>query len=152
MYRTEARLKPETPFTSLFPEGSMPVRSIVPIKTDQGTFYIVNAKQLMPEQIQGLGELLLKNGQGVPRIFRGGSFPREHSLSMEEAIAYIHEGLPVRTDWFDGAGTNNSRIFFSMMDSFDDEEDEDKYFWYGADEEDSNAIAQQNLFGGQDEA
>lgn len=124
IYRTEARLKPETPFSDLFPEGSIPVRSILSTTTDQGEFYIVNDKQLIPNQLKGLAQMLLNNGQGVP--------------TLEDAIAYIQgEGLPIRTSCFSGVGTNNPGLFFSLMDGpeeycdcpqpddFDDDDDFD---------------------------
>jgi hypothetical protein len=101
-YRTEASLKEGTPYNLIFPEKSIPVISILPTLIGEQECYIVNSKQLMPEQIQALAKLLLNNGQGVP--------------SIEAAIAYIHEGLPMKIDWFNSVSTNNPGIFFSMMD------------------------------------
>jgi hypothetical protein len=132
-YRTEASLKEGTPYNLIFPEKSIPVISILPTLIGKQECYIVNSKQLMPEQIQALAKLLLNNGQGVP--------------SIEAAIAYIHEGLPIKIDWFNTVSTNDPGIFFSMMDGpeedcqnsqpddYDDDWDDDDDCW-GSNEED----------------
>jgi hypothetical protein len=107
--KTIAYLKEDTPFNELFLDGKVPIISIFPIiPREEGCppCYIVNANELTEQQINGLATKLLEY------------WPTE-CLSLDEAIAYVRKGLPLKTEWFDGCSTSDPGIFFSMMPDFD---------------------------------
>lgn len=122
-FKTWANLKPETPFSQLFPDGRVPIRSILPIiPREEGAprCYLVPGSQLTDEQIRGLAELIWRQWQ-------------PECETLEQAIAYIREdALPLRTDWFVGISSVDQGMMLGLAefgeelaDSDDDWEDWD---------------------------
>jgi hypothetical protein len=90
-------LKEDCPFQSILGNGRVPIRSIVPIvprKRGCPICYIVLGEQLTDEQVHLLAELLYEMWQ-------------PECSSIEEAITYIRQGLPLKTSWFRSVGTDD---------------------------------------------
>lgn len=94
--RTFGVLKPDTPFSAVFPDSLVPLRSIEPfIPRDYNCppCFEVDADKLTDEQIQQLAQKLYEQWQ-------------PECESIEQAIAYIREpGLPLKCEWFFGVTT-----------------------------------------------
>lgn len=89
-------LNADTPFSSIFPDGSVPLKSILPIQPRDETApacYVVDAEELTAGQVEALAAQIFQTWQ-------------PECTSVEQAIAYIHEGLPIRCDWFHGVATD----------------------------------------------
>ena len=137
-FKTWANLKPETPFNHLFPDGRVPIRSILPIiPREEGAprCYLVPGDKLTAEQIMGLAQIIWR--QWHPEC-----------QTLEQAIAYIRDdALPLKTDWFTSIsgidqGTMIALAEFgeelrSLFDEDWDELDDDEF----EDEDDEGAIA-----------
>lgn len=98
-------LKENTPFNEIFPDRSVPLRSIFPmIPREQGSplCYIINADFLTQEQISSLAQQLFE-------------LWRPECQSLEQAKDYIRHGLPIKTNWFNGAGTSSPAVLFGLM-------------------------------------
>lgn len=131
-----AYLKDETPFNEIFPDRRVPIRSIFPITPrEEGCppCYIVDAQFLSQEQIDRLAQQLFE-------------LWRPECESLQQAKEYISNGLPLKTDWFNGAGTSSPAILFGLMhdegfgpkeedEEFgpqeEDEEYDDDYIYFG---------------------
>lgn len=77
-------------FGDAFPDGLVPLESITPIQPRESTAplcLIVDGAKLSDDQVQRLAERL-------QHIWR------EELTSVDEAAAYIRNGLPLRTTWF----------------------------------------------------
>lgn len=112
-------LKPDTPFNEIFPDYIVPLRSIFPIiPREEGSppSYIVNADFLTQEQIDRLAQ----------RLFY---LWRPECKSLEQAKVCIREGLPIKTDWFNGCGTSSPAILFGLMDDYGDYQDDEIETW-----------------------
>lgn len=125
-----AYLKENTPFNDIFPNRLVPIRSIFPIiPREYGAppCYVVEGRFLSDEQIDQLAQ----------RLFE---LWRPECESLRVAKEYIGGGLPLKTDWFNGAGTSSSAVLFGLMhdegfgpkeDEFeangDDDDDDDDY-------------------------
>lgn len=123
-FKTIAYLKENTPFSKIFPDGIVPIISIFPIiprEIGSPECYVVQPAALSAKQIEDLAVKLLEY------------WPTE-CLTLDEAIAYIRKGLPLRTDWFNSCSTSDPwfnswstsdpGIFFSMMPDLDFEEED----------------------------
>lgn len=117
-FKTWASLKPGTPFNHLFPDGRVPIRSLLPItlrETGSPLCYMVPGSLLTEEQLRGLAELIWHQWQ-------------PECQSLEQAVEYIRkDALPLRTDWFDGVTCSDPGIFFTLIDGAGSEEDEQEY-------------------------
>lgn len=89
-----ASLKPDTPFNHLFPGDKVPIKSIQPVTNGEDNFYIVDAEYLGTSQVEGLANILYQLWQ--PKC-----------ESIDQAIEYIEEGLPIKADWFTGVETSD---------------------------------------------
>ena len=92
-----AYLKPESPFYSLFPEGRVIIRSIVPmIPREVGCppCYVLKAESLSDRQIQELA-------------WRVYDMWQPECESIDQAIEYVRQGLPLKTSWFNGCSTDD---------------------------------------------
>lgn len=112
-----AYLKEDTPFNEIFPTRSVPIRSIFPIiprEAGSPPCYVVDPEFLTSDQINQLAEQLFYLWQ-----------PECESLQM--AKDYISQGLPLKCDWFTGAGSSSPAVLFGLMDDegFRDERDAD---------------------------
>lgn len=119
-----AYLQKETPFNEIFLDRAVPIRSIFPIiPREEGSppCYVIDARFLNPDQIDRLAQQLYE-------MWRD-------ETSLEEAKRYIIEmGLPLKTDWFNGAGTSSPAVLFGLMhdegfglkEDWDEDEDEDE--------------------------
>jgi hypothetical protein len=111
--RTIAHLKENTPFDEFFPDGAVPIVSIFPIiprEAGSPQCYVVNAKELTDQQINGLAAKLLEY------------WPTE-CLSLDEAIAYVRKGLPLNTEWFRGWSKSDVDIARGWDEDWEDSED-----------------------------
>lgn len=100
-----AWLKDETPFNEIFPNRQVPIVSIFPIiprELGSPPCYVVDAKFLSLEQIDRLAQRLFEMW-------------RPECASLEQARKYIFQGLPLKTDWFNGAGSSSPAILFGLM-------------------------------------
>jgi hypothetical protein len=131
-------LKENTPFNEIFPDRRVPLRSIFSIiPREQGSppCYIIDADFLTQEQISSLAQQLFE-------------LWRPECESIEQARDYIRQGLPLKTDWFNGAGSSSPALLFSLMDDEGfqdkDQEDIDVYgyspddYYFSADEDDED--------------
>lgn len=101
-----AYLKEDTPFSEIFPDRHVPIRSIFPIiPREQGSppCYVVDSSFLSQMQIDALAEQLFYMWQ-------------PECSSLEEAKDYIMQGLPLKTDWFNGASSSSPVVLFGLMD------------------------------------
>ena len=100
-------LKPNSPFTHIFPEGSVPLVSLFPIiPREEGCppCYLVKGRALTDAQVEALAQLLAQRD------------PNTAGYPLEELKAYIRQDLPLKTEWFSGVGTSDVGVFFSLMD------------------------------------
>lgn len=121
---TWANLKTDTPFDQFFPDGKVPLLTVVPIRPrDENSppCYLVDGSKLTAEQIDGLAEMLLPMWS-------------PECASKEQAVAYIRDGLPLKCEWFRGVVSTDPKVFMALMDDFtdhrrdeDDYEDEDEW-------------------------
>lgn len=105
-FKTWASLKPSTPFSHLFPDGRVPIRSIMPIipgEAGNPPCYLVPGNQLTAEQICGLAQMLVRTNP--------------ECKTLEQAIAYIRDdALPLRTDWFTGISSVDQGMMLSLAE------------------------------------
>lgn len=91
-------LRPETPFREIFPDGFVPLKSLVPfIPREEGCppCYEVDGDRLTDQQRLQLATDLFNRWQ-------------PECESVEAAIAYIREpGLPLQVAWFHGFTTTD---------------------------------------------
>lgn len=120
-HKTWATLRPDTPFSSLFPDRQVPIRSVIPIvPREEGAppCYMVEGNLLADEQLRALAGLLLEMWS-------------PECESIDQAIAYIRDGLPLRCEWFNSVTTTNIGMMLSMAElgyelrQADDEPDDD---------------------------
>ncbi len=114
-----AYLREGTPFDDVFPDRMVPIRSILPIiPRERGCppCYIVDAQFLSHEQIDRLAQQLFE-------------LWRPECESLQHAKEYIANGLPLKTDWFNGCGTSSPAVLFGLMhdEGFGNEDYEDDY-------------------------
>lgn len=106
-YHTWANLQPGTPFAHIFPDGEVPIVSIVPIRPNNGQgplSYVVEASQLSDLQIYDLAALLLqRHPSGFP--------------SIDDAVDYVSDGLPIVCEWFSGCGTTRYGLVASLAEA-----------------------------------
>lgn len=127
--KTYATLRPETPFNHLFPGDKVPIQSIIPMRPRDETSplcYLVDAKFLTDEQIEALAQLLYPMWQGEIE-------------SIEQAKAYIREGLPLNCNHFGGVSTSDPKLMSALVaeDFVDEYDDDDGVFEpYGDDDYD----------------
>jgi hypothetical protein len=89
-----AYLKLNTPFSQLFPDLRVSIRSIVPcIPREIGSPPCYVVIDLEEWQVSGLAQILYERWQ-------------PECESLEQAAEYIRGGLPLRCDWFDSCGTD----------------------------------------------
>lgn len=85
-----------SPFGAIFPDGRVPLRSIIPMTPrERGAppCYLVAIRELSEAQIAQLATLLWQQW-------------RPECESLEQAVTYIQtEGLPLRCSWFSGVAT-----------------------------------------------
>lgn len=120
--KTWATLKPNTPFNALFPDGRVPVVSPIPMqpRDESAPFcYLLDSAILTEAQIEGLAALLYPQWQ-------------PECESPEAAVAYIREGLPIKTDWFSGFTSVDPKLMAALVDmgefiEFVELEGEDEY-------------------------
>ena len=101
-----ASLKEETPFNEIFPTRQVPIISIFPIiprEVGSPSCYVVDAEFLTSDQIEQLAQRLFEMW-------------RPECASFEQAKEYIARGLPLKTDWFNGASSSSPAILFGLMD------------------------------------
>ena len=127
-----AYLKEKTPFNEIFPDHLVPICSIfsiIPREEGSPPCYIVDAQFLSDEQVDRLAQLLFEMWQ-----------PECESLA--QAKEYIQQGLPLKVDWFSGAGTSSPAVLFGLMDDegvraksdgceYEDCEEDDDYVYEG---------------------
>lgn len=93
---TWAQLAPNTPYAGIFPDGRVPLQSILPITPREAgapLCYLVDVTQLTESQIWALAEALWRQW-------------RPECTSAGEAVRYMRaEGLPMRAAWFDSITT-----------------------------------------------
>jgi hypothetical protein len=85
-----------TPFASAFPDRRVPLRSpwpIVPREEGAPRCYIVEGRLLSEQQVSALAHSLLEQWG-------------DECSGLDEAIAYVRSGLPLRTTWFSVVGTS----------------------------------------------
>lgn len=97
-------LKRESPLRELFPEGKVPLVTLVPMQPNPSAplCYLFDAKVLPEDRLHALAKRLFKQWQ--PEM-----------QSVEEAVKYIREGLPIACDHFSGAQTTDPRIAMNAM-------------------------------------
>ena len=119
--KTWATLKPNTPFNQIFPDGKVPIKSLVPIiprDETSPTCYIVDVDFLSNQQIQTLAERLYQMWQ-------------PECTDVQMAVNCIRQGLPLKCDHFSGVTTTDEAVFAMMLDEptsdddFDDWEDDE---------------------------
>lgn len=102
MANTYGHLKPNTPFSAVFPNSLVPLKSIEPlIPRDYGCppCFDVDADRLTAEQIQQLAQMLYEQWQ-------------PECESIEQALDYIREpGLPLKCEWFTVVSTDDWEQF-----------------------------------------
>lgn len=106
MYKTFATLKEDTPFNAIFPDRFVPLKSIIPIvPRGEGMpeCYVVEASQLADDQIEQLAELLYPMWS-------------PECESVDQAIAYILGGLPLKTSWFSGCSTSDPKVIYTLIE------------------------------------
>ena len=95
-------LVPINPFAAVFPDGKVPLKSILPVIPRERTAppcYLLDVAQISDAQIAALAALLWQQWQ-------------PECASAAEAEAYIRqEGLPIRVSWFSGVGTRQITLF-----------------------------------------
>lgn len=104
---TWGRLKVDTPFSHIFPDGSVPLVSIVSIiPREQGCppCYLVKGQALTDEQVEQLALVLAERD------------PNTEGYPLEELKAYVRQDLPLKTEWFSGVGTSDPAMLFGMLD------------------------------------
>lgn len=105
---TFGRLKEGTPFEGIFPDRSVPLRSVLPIiprEVGSPPCYLVPGDALSEEQVEALAQLL---PQWSPEC-----------QSIEQARAYIREdSLPLKVEWFEVVGTTDPKIL-ALLDPND---------------------------------
>lgn len=124
--KTWANLKPETPFNQLFPDGKVPIQTIVPMRPrDEHSplCYLVDGSKLTPEQIDGLAEMLLPMWS-------------PECASKEQAVEYIRDGLPLKCEWFSGITSTDAKVLMALVDDREDYDDEGD--WADADDFDED--------------
>ena len=115
--KTWANLKPDTPFNQYFPDGKVPLRTVVPMQPrdeDAPLCYLVDGYKLTDEQIDGLAEMLLPLWQ-------------PECVTKEQAVEYIRDGLPLKCEWFTGVTSTDAKLFMSLLDDRPDSLDDDDY-------------------------
>lgn len=121
-FQTWANLKPDTPFNRIFPDGRVPIASIVPIipRDENGPpSYLADPAHLTERQINSLAEMLQQQW--------------DECETIEQAIEYIKGGLPLRKDWFEGISSTDPLLLMDFADFIDGDEcrepydDEDDY-------------------------
>ena len=119
-FHTWANLQPGTPFAHIFPDGEVPIVSIVPIRPNNGQgplSYVVEASQLSDLQIYDLAALLLqRHPSGFP--------------SIDDAVDYVSDGLPIECEWFSGCGTTQYSLVAALMEA----DPSDASYWETFDE------------------
>jgi hypothetical protein len=104
--KTWANLKTDTPFNQFFPDGKVPLKSIVPMKPrdeDSPVCYLVDGSKLTDAQIDGLAEMLLP--MWAPEC-----------ATKEQAVEYIRDGLPLKCEWFSGVTSTDHKVFMALID------------------------------------
>lgn len=105
-HKTWAKLKPDTPFNSLFPDGEIPIVSILPItprEVGAPLCYLIPGSQLTDQQIEGLARLLHTQWS--------------QEATIEQLEDYIRsDALPLKTDWFSGVWTTDIGVVLSMAE------------------------------------
>jgi hypothetical protein len=92
-------LKADTPFAAIFPDGRVPLQSImaiIPREEGAPRCYVVDGAQLTDQQVERLAARLYE-------------IWRPECESAEQAAAYIQGGLPLRADYFSTVGTDDIR-------------------------------------------
>lgn len=115
-FQTWANLKPETPFSEIFHDRRVPIKSIVPILAGSETgpaCYLVDPVHLADDQTAALAAMLVEQNPDCK--------------TLEQAIAYIREGLPVRTSWFEGISSTDPRVLLEVADFCLDDECREPY-------------------------
>ena len=111
--KTFAHLKPDTPFSAIFPDRQVPIVSLFPIiPREEGCppCYVVDAQFLDDRQVAELAKILMAND------------PNTEGHPFDEIVAYVREGLPLRTEWFNGRGTSDRKMFAMLTDFAADED------------------------------
>lgn len=88
----------DSPFGNIFPDGEVPLVSILPIVPGahgNPNCYVVDAQFLTSNQVEDLALLLAQSNCDTA----------EHSL--DELKQYVLEGLPLRASWFRGVSTSD---------------------------------------------
>lgn len=123
--KTWATLREGTPFAPLFPDGKVPIVSLISVKPDDEVAplcYEVDVNLLSAEQVDGLAELLWLQWQ-------------PECSSKNEAAAYIREGLPIGCGWFIGVTTVDQKMMAMLMGVADEQlaefESEESEYWEG---------------------
>lgn len=106
-FKTWANLKPDTPFSHLFPDGRVPIVSplpIIPREVGSPPCYLVSGSLLTDGQLRELAELLWQRWQ-------------PECESLEQAIDYIRQNaLPLRTDWFTSFMSVDQGLMLSLVE------------------------------------
>lgn len=106
---TWATLKTDTPFNEFFPDGRVPIVSpisIQPVDELAPFCYLVDGSKLSFSQAQGLANQLWQKWH-------------PECESLEEAIHYIQEGLPLDCNWFIGVTTIDQKMLAILLDDND---------------------------------
>lgn len=106
--KTWGNLKPTTHLNQIFTDGKVPIKSVVPIiPREEGSpsCYLLDADYLSQEQIEALALGLYQMWQ-----------PECESVQM--AIDYIHRGLPLNCEHFDGVTSTDYAVIAMLTDDY----------------------------------
>ncbi len=91
-------LKTDTPFSEIFPEGHVPLKSAAPIVPATGAppCLTVDASRLTDQQIRHLAVYLYAQ-------------KKDEFKNLDEAIACVKKGLPLQVSYFTDPVSNQQR-------------------------------------------
>lgn len=124
-YNTVAHLTPGHEYLEIFPDGKVPVTSLLFQKTAfcPEPCYLIDGSLLSDFQVKQLAEHLLRRW---PWLF----------VDREDAELYVRDGFPLLSSYFEGTSTNDPDVLLSALaETFGcKEEDDDLYNYWGSDE------------------
>ncbi|MDY7015723.1 MAG: hypothetical protein SVX43_19445 [Cyanobacteriota bacterium] len=121
-FYTHGHISPNSSFWEMFENNTVPLKFLNPIYPDREgapPCYMVDGAKLPPETVKQLGELLL--------TVWGGS----ELGTLEKAMEYVREGLPLECEHFAGVSTNTlTMVLLAAPDDCDGSWEEEPEAYY----------------------